>query len=260
MSYFTFDNKKIYYEENGSGTPLLFLHGNTASSKMFTDFSKRYTDSYKVILIDFLGHGRSERLSEFPADLWFYEAQQAIAFLRHKHYDKVNIIGCSGGAIVALNVALEASECVDKVIADSFEGEKADEAFVKNLLSDRSSSLEDTNARVFYSYMHGDDWEQIVHNDTSATNVFLNTMYGAPTFGVDTHVLRLGNRIGLAPGKTPLEVEKALAEAVTGVIPDEDLKYVSHWLVLHGRYICTAKKPACDTCPMQDLCPKIDVK
>lgn len=168
MSYFTFDNKKIYYEENGSGTPLLFLHGNTASSKMFTDFSKRYTDSYKVILIDFLGHGRSERLSEFPADLWFYEAQQAMAFLRHKHYDKVNIIGCSGGAIVALNVALEASECVDKVIADSFEGEKADEAFVKNLLSDRSSSLEDTNARGFYSYMHGDDWEQIVHNDTSA--------------------------------------------------------------------------------------------
>ena len=78
MSYFTFDNKKIYYEENGSGTPLLFLHGNTASSKMFTDFSKRYTDSYKVILIDFLGHGRSERLSEFPADLWFYEAQQAL--------------------------------------------------------------------------------------------------------------------------------------------------------------------------------------
>ena len=168
MSYFTFDNKKIYYEENGSGTPLLFLHGNTASSKMFTDFSKRYTDSYKVILIDFLGHGRSERLSEFPADLWFYEAQQAIAFLRHKHYDKVNIIGSSGGAIGALNVALEASECVDKVIADSFEGEKADDAFVKNLLSDRSSSLEDTNARVFYSYMHGDDWEQIVENDTSA--------------------------------------------------------------------------------------------
>lgn len=90
-------------------------------------------------------------------------------------------------------------------------------------------------------------------------NVFLNTMYGAPTFGVDTHVLRLGNRIGLAKGKTPLEVEKALAKAVSGVIPDEDLKYVSHWLVLHGRYICTAKKPACDTCPVADLCPKTGV-
>ena len=91
-------------------------------------------------------------------------------------------------------------------------------------------------------------------------NVFLNTMYGAATFGVDTHVLRLGNRIGFAKGKTPLEVEKALEKAVRGVIPDEDLKYVSHWLVLHGRYVCTAKKPACDTCPMSDLCPKNGVK
>lgn len=87
-------------------------------------------------------------------------------------------------------------------------------------------------------------------------NVFLNTFYGQPTFGVDTHVLRLGNRIGLAPGKTPLEVEKALKKDVTGVIPDEDLKYVSHWLVLHGRYICTAKKPQCDHCPVADLCEK----
>lgn len=91
-------------------------------------------------------------------------------------------------------------------------------------------------------------------------NVFLNTMYGLPTFGVDTHVLRLGNRIGIAPGKTPLEVEKNLSKAVTGVVPDEDLKYISHWLVLHGRYICTAKKTKCDECPVADLCPKIGVK
>ncbi len=91
-------------------------------------------------------------------------------------------------------------------------------------------------------------------------NVFLNTMYGLPTFGVDTHVLRLGNRIGLAPGKTPLEVEKNLQKAVVHVIPDDDLKYVSHWLVLHGRYICTAKKPMCKQCPVADLCPKIGVK
>ncbi|MBO4642994.1 MAG: endonuclease III [Alphaproteobacteria bacterium] len=105
-----------------------------------------------------------------------------------------------------------------------------------------------------------DELQKLAGVGRKTANVFLNTMYGAPTFGVDTHVLRLGNRIGLAPGKTPLEVEKALAKAVTGVIPDEDLKYVSHWLVLHGRYICTAKKPACDTCPMADLCPKIGVK
>ena len=105
-----------------------------------------------------------------------------------------------------------------------------------------------------------DELQKLAGVGRKTANVFLNTMYGAPTFGVDTHVLRLGNRIGFAPGKTPLEVEKALSKAVTGVIPDEDLKYVSHWLVLHGRYICTAKKPACDTCSMMDLCPKIGVK
>lgn len=105
-----------------------------------------------------------------------------------------------------------------------------------------------------------DELQKLAGVGRKTANVFLNTMYGAPTFGVDTHVLRLGNRIGLAPGKTPLEVEKSLAKAVTGVIPDEDLKYVSHWLVLHGRYICTAKKPACDTCPVADLCPETGVK
>ena len=87
-------------------------------------------------------------------------------------------------------------------------------------------------------------------------NVFLNTFYGLPTFGVDTHVLRLCNRIGIAAGKTPLEVEKNLAKAVVGVVPDDDLKYVGHWLVLHGRYVCAAKKPACGDCFLAGLCER----
>lgn len=168
MSFFKYDDKNIYYEESGSGTPLLFLHGNTASSKMFSDIAKRYTKKYKVVLMDFLGHGNSDRLDEFPSDLWFYEAQQVISFLRYKNYDNVNIIGSSGGALVALNVALEAPELVEKVIADSFEGEKSDRRFTDNLLSDREKAMNDEGARGFYAYMHGDDWENIVNNDTSA--------------------------------------------------------------------------------------------
>ncbi len=105
-----------------------------------------------------------------------------------------------------------------------------------------------------------DELQKLAGVGRKTANVFLNTMYGMPTFGVDTHVLRLGNRIGIAPGKTPLEVEKNLAKAVIHVIPDDDLKHVSHWLVLHGRYICTAKKPLCGQCPVADLCPKIGVK
>lgn len=84
MSYFVYDNKHIFYDEIGSGTPLLFLHGNTASSIMYAEVSKKYSQNFKIILIDFLGHGKSDRLSEFPTDLWFYEAQQVIAFLKEK--------------------------------------------------------------------------------------------------------------------------------------------------------------------------------
>lgn len=168
MSFFTFENRKIYYEEFGSGKPLLLLHGNTASSRMFGEIINKYESDFKVVLIDFLGHGKSDRLGEFPADLWLYEAQQVIAFLRYKQYENVNVIGSSGGALAAINTALEAPELVGKVIADSFEGEKADKKFVDNLLSDRSNALKDEAARGFYTYMHGDDWEQIVENDTSA--------------------------------------------------------------------------------------------
>lgn len=120
MAYFIYDNKKIYYKEIGNGKPLIFLHGNTASSSMFLEIVNFYTDIFKVILIDFLGHGKSDRLSIFPEDLWFDEAMQVIAFLKEKQYEKVNIIGSSGGALVAINVALEAPELVSKIVADSF--------------------------------------------------------------------------------------------------------------------------------------------
>ncbi|HEY8119380.1 MAG TPA: endonuclease III [Methylophilaceae bacterium] len=81
-------------------------------------------------------------------------------------------------------------------------------------------------------------------------NVILNTAFGEPTIAVDTHIFRLGNRIGLAPGKTPLEVEKKLLKAV----PKEYLKDAHHLLILHGRYVCIARKPKCGECVINDLC------
>ncbi len=168
MGYFKFNNKQVYYEEFGAGTPLLLLHGNTASSKMFEGVAEKYSKHFKVILIDFLGHGKSDRLSEFPIDLWFNEAQQVIAFLHERQYTKVNIIGSSGGALVAINVALESPELVNKVIADSFEGEKPINVFTENLKADRDFSKNDENAKMFYAFMHGSDWEQVVDNDTNA--------------------------------------------------------------------------------------------
>ena len=86
MSYFKYQGKNIYYEETGNGRPLLLLHGNTASSNMFYEITGKYAAHHKVILMDFLGHGRSDRLPEFPADLWFDEAMQVIELIKSRQY------------------------------------------------------------------------------------------------------------------------------------------------------------------------------
>ncbi len=81
-------------------------------------------------------------------------------------------------------------------------------------------------------------------------NVILNVAFGQPTMAVDTHIFRVANRTGIAPGKTPLEVERKLLRRV----PAEFLQHAHHWLILHGRYICQARKPQCARCPIMDLC------
>lgn len=81
-------------------------------------------------------------------------------------------------------------------------------------------------------------------------NVVLNTAFGEPTIAVDTHIFRVANRTKLAPGKNVRDVEDALVR----VTPDEFKKDAHHWLILHGRYVCKARKPDCPRCPIADLC------
>jgi endonuclease-3 len=81
-------------------------------------------------------------------------------------------------------------------------------------------------------------------------NVVLNTAFGELTMAVDTHIFRVANRTGIATGKTPLAVEKGLLKHV----PPEFLKDAHHWLILHGRYVCQARRPRCGACPIADLC------
>jgi endonuclease-3 len=81
-------------------------------------------------------------------------------------------------------------------------------------------------------------------------NVILNTLFGEPTIAVDTHIFRVANRTRLAPGKTPLAVEKALLKFV----PDKYKPNAHHWLILHGRYTCIARKPKCPQCIIEELC------
>ena len=81
-------------------------------------------------------------------------------------------------------------------------------------------------------------------------SVVLNAVFGEPTIAVDTHVFRVANRTGLARGKAPEEVERKLAR----VVPAHRKRHAHHWLILHGRYVCTARKPSCPTCTVADLC------
>jgi endonuclease-3 len=81
-------------------------------------------------------------------------------------------------------------------------------------------------------------------------NVVLNVAFGEPTIAVDTHIFRVGNRTGLATGKTPFEVETKLEQ----VVPEKYKRHAHHWLILHGRYVCTARRPLCERCLIADLC------
>jgi endonuclease III len=85
-------------------------------------------------------------------------------------------------------------------------------------------------------------------------NVVLNTAFGEPTLAVDTHVFRVAHRLGLAEGRTPLEVEQGLVK----VIPERYMRHAHHWLILHGRYVCQARKPRCEACIVNDLCRSPD--
>ncbi|WP_038248989.1 endonuclease III [Ghiorsea bivora] len=111
-------------------------------------------------------------------------------------------------------------------------------------------------ARILVDKFHGEvprtrkELESLPGVGRKTANVVLNVLWGEPTMAVDTHIFRVSNRTGLAPGKNPLEVEKKLLQ----VIPKKYMQYAHHWLILHGRYTCTARKPKCHACPINQEC------
>jgi endonuclease-3 len=113
-------------------------------------------------------------------------------------------------------------------------------ALSQKLLTDFGGEVPRTRAAI----------ESLPGAGRKTANVVLNMAYGEHTLAVDTHVFRVGNRTGLAPGKTPLEVELGLEK----IIPPEFMLHAHHWLILHGRYTCLARKPRCEVCLINDLC------
>ncbi len=96
-----------------------------------------------------------------------------------------------------------------------------------------------------------EDLERLPGVGRKTANVVLNVAFGEPTIAVDTHIFRVSNRLGLAKGKTPEQVEQGLIR----VIPAKWKMHAHHWLILHGRYVCKARRPECWRCPVADLCP-----
>ena len=168
MAYFQYRKKYIFYQEHGQGETLIFLHGNTASSKMSELLMPLYTESFRCILIDFLGNGRSERVEKFSPDMWYDEALQTIALAEYLKCGKVSLIGTSGGAWAAVNAALERPDLFHAVVADSFDGRTLNDNFSANLLAERKAAKEDIQSRQFYEWCQGADWEKIVDLDTEA--------------------------------------------------------------------------------------------
>ena len=170
MNYFRYEDKQIYYEESGEGTPLVLLHGNTACGKMFDPVVPALSEKYRVIVPDFLGNGRSDRLDKWPSDLWFEWAKQVKALCDHLGLKKVKLIGSSGGALAAINVALEYPELVESFIADSFMGLKADPVITEEMCKGRAQAKNFGDFVEYVKTFHGDDWEQVFDADTDAVS------------------------------------------------------------------------------------------
>lgn len=168
MSYFKYGSKNIYYHETGTGEPVIFLHGNTASSKMFDLITPLYQNDFTVILIDFLGNGRSDRTEHFADDIWFDEGQQTIALIEHLGCGRVHLVGTSGGAWAALHAALERPDLIHKVVADSFDGRTLHQGFIEDLVKDREFAKNDPQVHLFYEWWQGSDWAEVVERDTQA--------------------------------------------------------------------------------------------
>ncbi len=166
MAYFKYDEKNVYFKIYGNGTPLIMLHGNTSSSKIFSKIAKVLGEKFKVILIDLPGYGKSDRLESLPLDFWYENAFVVAGLIKHLELEKTAIVGTGGGAIVAINIALEFPDMVTAVVADSFEGESSVDSYVKKREKDRKVAMKIVGGSLFWKLMNGKDWKRVVEQDT----------------------------------------------------------------------------------------------
>lgn len=161
---------KLYYEMHGDpGLPvLMLLHGNTASSAVFSAMVPGLTEKRRIILVDLLGHGRSERYQELPRHLWETNALAILQLLKELQIEHLDLLGTSGGAIVAINLALVDPGRVGKLVADSFFGSRIRPEEAVSLAAGRERAMDEPEVARFWESLHGSDWREVVNDDTIA--------------------------------------------------------------------------------------------
>jgi valacyclovir hydrolase len=179
LAFFEFDNRQVYYEVLGSGSPLLLLHGNSVSSRLFDSYKEYFSQYYKVVLFDYPGHGKSERLPKFRDDFWHYNATCAFALLDLLNIDKTDIVGTSGGAMVGLNMCIINPDRVNKIIADSFFGDYLTYNEAEKLVAGRQRAKQDFMTTQYWKFHNGENWENVIDNDCDMMLSF--TRKGFPT-------------------------------------------------------------------------------
>lgn len=196
MSYFEFENIKIYYRVSGEGEPLVIIHGDTASSKMFIPELKFYSKNYKVILVDLVGQGKSERTDRLPLNYWDFNANIIIELCKYIGLRNVNLLGTSGGAIVALNSVLKQPDLFNKIIIDSFIGENLSYEFAQKIANDRNLAKRKLSSKLFWFIMHGFDWKYVIDQNTDLIIEFsknIGNFFGYELSNIKNRVLITGS-------------------------------------------------------------------
>lgn len=164
MPHCSYQGKRVYYREKGSGEVLIILTGNTASSAVHDGEIDYFCKNYRVICPDYPGYGKSERIDSFPTDFWWSNAHVVLELIRNMQVDSIIAVGTSGGAMIALNMAIIAPNLVKAVIADGFIGESWSLEWVKTIVKDRDAKTR--FQRSFWQAAHGEDWEKVVQKNS----------------------------------------------------------------------------------------------
>lgn len=164
MPYFTWNGHRLFYREHGKGSLVLVLPGNTASSACHEGELGHLSQHRRVASLDFLGTGQSDRVAVWADNWWEDGACQAAALVTHLGYPDCVVMGTSGGAVIALLMAIVFPAQVRAVVADSFEERFTPEMLQQNVIADRAQRAQGQIS--FWQGAHGPDWEQVVEADT----------------------------------------------------------------------------------------------